>query len=131
MDGLFPVSTKIALYSEDKNSVLVIKMRTNQDVYELPGGHLHENEDPDAAMARELYEETGLTDIHFERKNFFVHSVAKGKIILAYTGMFDASMDLKPQLPDEGTPVLLSMNEFNEITTEANYKTFVLSNWPR
>ena len=126
MDGLFKVSTKAAIYTQDMHNVLVI--RINGTDYGLPGGHIHEGETPDAAIARELYEETGLTGIRLQRKDFFVH--ANGKVILAYTGSVQDSVTVaSQQAKSEGDPVWVSKVEFKALSIEQGYKRFVLSNW--
>ena len=49
-----------AILSEDKKSILLI-LRRDVPVWALPGGGVEENESPDTAVLREIFEETGLT----------------------------------------------------------------------
>jgi 8-oxo-dGTP diphosphatase len=46
------------LFSEDKSKVLLIKRR-DVPVWVLPGGGIEDNESADAAITREIFEETG------------------------------------------------------------------------
>lgn len=94
----------------------------------LPGGHIDENESPDVAMMRELYEECGIIPDSIVRKDFFMHS--NGKLILAYVGGI-TNTDLKSQQDNlEGRPVWISKSEFMKVEIEPNYREFVLNNWP-
>ncbi len=58
-DFLFRVSLK-AIIRNDKGQVLVVK-ETARSWWDLPGGGMDHDEDIKTALARELYEEVGLT----------------------------------------------------------------------
>jgi len=49
MKTLFKVSTKAAIFNQDKSKVLVIHMDKIND-YGLPGGHIDEGEDIEQAL---------------------------------------------------------------------------------
>lgn len=66
--------------------------------YGLPGGHLDAGETPDQGMARELFEELGLENVHLRHADFMQH--ANGKIILGYVGTLDPTTELKPQIEE-------------------------------
>jgi 8-oxo-dGTP pyrophosphatase MutT (NUDIX family) len=128
MHHLFKVVTKAAIYSHDKSKVLVIHMdRING--WGLPGGHIEENEEMDAAMSRELFEECGAEAESLKKVDFFYHS--DGKIVLAYVGTLKDDDIASMQGNLEGIPKWLTRQEFEDITIEPNYKKLVLDNWSR
>jgi len=54
------------IFSKDRTQVLIIQRR-DVPVWVLPGGCVEENEDPEKAVIREIFEETGLT-VNINRK---------------------------------------------------------------
>lgn len=56
---MIPESVAGAVFSEDRNSVLLI-LRRDVPVWVLPGGGIDSSESPDAAVVREILEETGF-----------------------------------------------------------------------
>lgn len=128
MHKLFNVSTKAAIYSVNKDKVIVIYMNEIND-HGLPGGHIEENETPDEAMSRELLEECGIVPDNLRHTDFFIHS--GGKLVLAYTGSSSA-LEFKSQQNElEGKPMWLSKDEFVATRVEKSYRDFVLVNWPK
>lgn len=123
----FEVSVKAAIYSLDRQKVLVMSLQNN--LYGLPGGHIEQNEQPDDAMERELFEEIGVRDLVLERKDFFIHG--NGRIILAYVTELDHRILVgSTETISEGTPLWLSMEQFHTLNIDRGYKQFVLDNWP-
>lgn len=131
MRSQFRVAVKAALFNHDKSKVLVIDIDYHND-WGLPGGHIEENETPDEAMVRELFEECGVRSSDLKHTDFFLHS--QGKLILAYVGTVD-SEELESQQTDpegeplEGKPRWLTKDEFEAITIEPGYRDLVLNNW--
>lgn len=81
--SLHKVTCKIALFSPEKDRVLVVEYGQNE--FGLPGGHLEEGETPEAAIVRELSEELGVSyKGTLKRADFWRH--VEGKIILGFTG---------------------------------------------
>lgn len=122
----FRVATKAALFNGDRSKVLVIHMDQNSD-WGLPGGHIEENETPDEAIARELFEECGVSSDNLKHADFFLHS--EGKLILAYIGTANSETLKSQQNELEGKPKWLTRNEFEAITIESWYRDLVLHNW--
>ena len=58
---------KIILFSGDKILTLISRMDNFKGHLDLPGGHIHYNEDLAAGLQREVKEETGLTITDFEK----------------------------------------------------------------
>ena len=52
----------VAKYKDD----FVFSYNKNRNGWEIPGGHIEENESWEEAAKREMYEETGATDIEVE-----------------------------------------------------------------
>ena len=52
--------TVSALVKNDKDEVLLVKTHWRSDTWEFPGGNVEEGESLDAAIAREVLEETGV-----------------------------------------------------------------------
>ncbi len=126
MKKLFKVSTKAAIFNHDNTKVLVIHMGYDDD-WGLPGGHVDEGETPDEAVARELFEECGVSSSNLKHADFFLHS--QGKLILAYVGTADDEV-LKSQQSDlEGKPKWLTKDEFTATRIEPGYRRLVLDNW--
>lgn len=126
MRKLFKVVTKAAIFNQDRTKVLVIHMAKNKD-YGLPGGHIEENESPDDAMRRELFEECGVELTDMEKIDFFTHS--NGKIVLAYTGALKSDVIVSQQDNLEGIPKWLNRKEFEDVVIESNYRKLVLDSW--
>lgn len=67
------VTVDAVVFTPDQNKVLLIRRKNDpfQDHWALPGGFIDENEAPETAVARELQEETGLTDLSFTPNGFW------------------------------------------------------------
>lgn len=76
------VSCKAALYTPDRTKVLIVESLPGK--FALPGGHMEEDETPDEAMRRELFEELGLEDVTLQHKDFWMHK--SGKLVLGFVG---------------------------------------------
>lgn len=124
------VSTKIALYDEHAERVLVM-VYPGRAAYGLPGGHLEKDELPDAAIVREVEEELGITISEYERKDFFLHKDTRGKVILAYTGRLAfATIFDEPQKSFEFGK-WVTRPEFEALPKiSIGYRKFILENWP-
>ena len=68
-EQLFHVGAK-ALIRNSQGQVLLLRNRrkNGEDYYDLPGGRLDIGETPEAAVARELQEEAGVTDVTVGKK---------------------------------------------------------------
>lgn len=126
MSAVYRVSTKAAIFSQNKDKALVIHM-DKIGRWGLPGGHVERGETPDEAIVRELREECGVTPSNLERVDFFMHS--EGKLILAYAGTANETELRSPQNDLEGVPKWLTKNEFEQIKIEPNYKALVVKEW--
>ena len=66
-DGLFRLSQKVALYDPARNAFLILVEQESErkslehagEPWDLPGGHLMRDEDPEIGLRRELQEELG------------------------------------------------------------------------
>lgn len=124
------VSAKAALYSEDGQSVLVMRYprrgRTG-----LPGGHVDKGESPEVALRREMIEELNLTAGHLERKDFFLSGEFEPRIILAFIGTIPGDSLMTPTDPTFEYGEWVSMDTFKTIDIiSPHYRQFVLENWP-
>jgi 8-oxo-dGTP pyrophosphatase MutT (NUDIX family) len=128
MKKLFKVSTKIALFDQSKEHVLVIYMDWDND-WGLPGGHVDEGETPQEAICRELMEECGIKADVIQKSDFFMHS--NGKLILAYVGTTSNTVLKSQQDNLEGMPKWLTRDEFEVVKIEPGYRELVLNNWPK
>jgi 8-oxo-dGTP pyrophosphatase MutT (NUDIX family) len=59
---------------------------------------MEDNETPDQAMARELQEELGLTNIMLTHRDFWLHD--NGKLILGFVGTLDETTPLVYQVEE-------------------------------
>lgn len=122
------VSTKVALYSYDKQRVLVMRYATVADG--LPGGHLEPTETPDQTIAREFAEELGAVLPPVVRKDFFRRETEKGTVILGYVGIAPQDFTMTPPRPDFEKGVWMTREELEATGIATEYRKFVLANWP-
>ncbi len=123
------VSTKLALYSNDLQSVLVMHYPARA-THGLPGGHVESKEHPDDAIRRELMEELTLSVDGLKRTDFFLRGVDRGPIILAYTAIAPADVSIVPTDPDFEYAQWISKDELAHTSMSPEYVRFVLQNWP-
>ena len=125
------VSTKIALYSDDLRSVLVMYY-PGRNIRGLPGGHVEPKENPDEAVRRELFEELTLTAGEMKRADFFLRHGTHGAIILAYTAIVPRDITIVPTDPKFEYAEWKTKAEIEQSTLSATeYTRFVLENWPK
>lgn len=67
-EQLFFLGVKALLLNSAGQALLVRVTRKDGSAYwDLPGGRVNKGEDPEAALKREVYEETGIADIRMGR----------------------------------------------------------------
>ena len=125
-----PVSTKLALYSHDFASVLLMHYPV-RGINGLPGGHVEVKENPDDTIKRELLEELTLSVDTMKRADFFLTSGKQSRIILAYTAIAPADVYIKPTRPRFEFGKWTTKEEVADIALSPEYKQFVLENWPK
>jgi 8-oxo-dGTP pyrophosphatase MutT (NUDIX family) len=123
------VSTKLALYSRNFSTVLVMHYPV-RNIYGLPGGHVEPQENPDDAIRRELMEELTLTVDTLRRADFFLREGDRGPIILAYTSIASEAIAVHPTRPEFEYGKWVTKDEVDHLQMSAEYKRFVLQNWP-
>lgn len=103
----------------------VLLARYLPGLYGLPGGHIDNDEHPDEAMARELKEELGLSDVTLRRGSFTRHE--NGKIVLFYTGILseDTRLQADPSELEAGEWVNIEQISSDKISL-GDYKDFTL-----
>lgn len=120
------VSVKVAVYSDDKSHVLVMKYGSG--VFGLPGGHLELNETPDEALVREFQEELGAVLPPVKRTDFFM----SGRLVLGFVALAPIDMPMDPPNPEKEHGVWVTRSEFDQIEDIADgYRTLVTENWPQ
>lgn len=124
------VSTKLALYSHDLNSVLLMHYPVRNS-YGLPGGHVEKKEKPDDTIKREVFEELTLTVATLKRTDFFLTTGSKGRLILGYTAIAPADIAIKPTRPKFEYGVWMSKDKVSDIGMSSEYTRFVIENWPK
>ena len=123
------VSTKVALYSHDLASVLVMHYPI-RNIHGLPGGHVEPQEHPDAAVRRELLEELTLSVDNLQRKDFFLRGGDKGPIILGYTAIAPEEVSIVPTEPSFEYAQWVPKEELGNIVMTPEYHRFIIENWP-
>lgn len=123
------VSTKLALYSHDLESVLAMHYPVRGH-YGLPGGHVEPKENPNETIKRELLEELTLTVDNIKRTDFFMRGGNKNSIILAFSAVAPADVEIVPANPEFEYGVWLTKAEIADVDMSQEYKRFVLENWP-
>lgn len=124
------VSTKIALYSTDLSSVLIMHYPI-RGISGLPGGHVESKESPDATIRRELMEELTVTLETIERSDFFLREGSKGPIILAFKAIAPVDLVIKPTNPKFEYAEWVKKDEVKNVRMSAEYIRFALENWPK
>jgi len=123
------VSTKLALYSHDLASVLLMHYPI-KGYYGLPGGHVEPREDPNDTIRRELLEELTLTVDTLKRTDFFRRSGESGPLILAFTATAPADVSIIPTDPNFEYGVWIAKADIAATDMAQEYIRFVLENWP-
>ena len=97
-EQLFQIGIK-AIIRNDENQMLLLK---SQDYWDIPGGRMDEDEDIEAALLRELYEEIGVDRI----ANKQLWDVAKAVKQLPYGDIMTSLMLIvyRVQLPADQIP---------------------------
>lgn len=130
MHARHKVSTKIAIYNHDGQSVLVMHY-PRRGVNGLPGGHVERGEQPDFALRRELKEELNMEIGDIRRADFFLREGATGSVILAYTATAPEGLVIQPSKPRDETAEWMHRDQIAGIPRiSSEYKRFVLENWP-
>jgi 8-oxo-dGTP pyrophosphatase MutT (NUDIX family) len=124
------VSTKLALYSHDLTSVLLMHYPL-RNIFGLPGGHVEPKENPNDTIRRELMEELSLTLYDIKRTDFFLRGGDHGPIILAFTSIAPINVDVVPTNPKFEYGVWVTKEQVSESNMSKEYIRFVLENWPR
>ena len=124
------VSTKVALYSHDKQKVLVMRY-VKSGLTGLPGGHVDKGEHPDDTLRRELVEELSLSLDTITRKDFFIRDRDGRAIILAYTAIAPENVSIQPTLPKKEIGEWVGKEDIAAMPNMVEaYKRFILENWP-
>ena len=121
---VFRVSCKIAFFSPDRASVLLIEQQPG--TYGLPGGHLEQGEAPDEGILREIQEELGIQyDGPLIHSDFWTH--ANGKIVLGFTGLLNQATEftIDPQEVTSTRWVTIEQLRCGEVNAGA-YHEFIL-----
>lgn len=130
MRKLFRVSTKAAVFDTSREKVVVVRRNKSKqwkyDAWDLPGGHLEDNEEPEIAISRELMEECGIKCENLQKAGFFLHNGVK--VVLAYTGTIE-NQELVASDGEEDTPLWLTKEEFMKLNIGSAYRDLVLSSW--
>ena len=124
------VSTKLALYSHDLASVLLMYY-PGRGIFGLPGGHVEPKEMPDLTIARELMEELELTVTNLKRSDFFLHPGKHDRIILGYTAVAPEEVYMNPPRPGFEHGKWISSADFADVVISDSYRQFVNDNWPK
>lgn len=124
------VSSKIALYSNDLERVLIMRYpKTGRNG--LPGGHVEKEEKPDDTLRRELIEELDLRVDDLKRTDFFLREGEYGPIILAYVAIAPADVAVNPTVPSKEFGEWVAKDAIEPmLNMSAEYKRFILENWP-
>lgn len=83
------IVVKSIIYNKKLGKILLVQRCNSDDIgagtWENAGGNVEQGETPELAMAREIYEETGLTEVHIERVAYVPLVNAKEPyLIIAY-----------------------------------------------
>lgn len=124
------VSTKIALYSSDLTSVLIMHYPV-RGLNGLPGGHVERKENPDVAIRRELMEELTLKIDDMKHADFFLREGNRGPIILAYTATAPTDVFIKPTRPEFEYAQWVAKDDVKDVAMSTEYIRFALENWPK
>jgi len=120
------VSTKLALYSSDLQTVLIMRY-PKRAISGLPGGHVDRGETPDDAIVRELMEELSITVDNMKRVDFFYNN----RIILAYTAIAPADIVITPTDPKYEYAEWVAKDDIQTTKMAPEYIRFILQNWPK
>ena len=124
------VSTKLALYSHDLNSVLIMHYPM-RDIFGLPGGHVEAKENPNDTIRRELLEELSLSVENLQRSDFFLREGDHGPIILAFSAIAPLDVSITPTNPKFEYAIWVAKDDVANVKMSSEYKRFVLEKWPK
>lgn len=121
------VSAKIALYNPARTHVILADY--GERGFGLPGGHLEADEEPEAALVREIKEELGfdLDPNIIERKDFWRHS--GGRIILGFIATIPDDQTISVNLDElAGAPWVKVSDIINGNVPVDSYAEFIKKN---
>ncbi|HXH26887.1 MAG TPA: NUDIX hydrolase [Candidatus Acidoferrum sp.] len=126
---LHPVSCKVAVFSPDGQTVLLLKRHDMDNLYILPGGHLEHDEQPEEAARRELQEEVGLTQLNnLTKRSFWLHEL-DGKVVLGFTA-YSSETELPPPPEANETAEWVPIESLAHMKLVDSYRDFILANRP-
>lgn len=117
-------------------SGLILVVSQNGDSWSLPKGHLESGEDALSAAKREIYEESGISDLQFvknlgeyERFKIGKNGVGEDKTELKVITLFlfkTSQTDLKPIDPQNPKAVWLEKEKVGELLTHPKDREFYI-----
>ena len=128
----FYVSNKLAIYSHDLKTVMLMEYRP-RGIWGLPGGHLDPDEEPEAAMARELQEELGVAVEGIKKADYFIRNFGEDgteTVILAYTAIAPEGFATYPTNYEKEHDIWVPPEQVPTFNMAESYKKFILENWP-
>jgi ADP-ribose pyrophosphatase YjhB (NUDIX family) len=90
---------RAVIISGDK--ILLVRSYIGHQRWSLPGGGIHKKETPNSAVAREVFEETGL---NFKADKFTF--IGEGQLSAGLPGMFAEAQFLLNRVPEQTQPTI-------------------------
>lgn len=81
------IAQKAIIFRDDK-ILLIRDPRESEEIWEIPGGRMNENEDPRAGLEREIFEELGVNCVVHEvihMEQFFQFSDGRNAFVIVYS----------------------------------------------
>jgi len=119
----FPVSVKGVLLIQDK----VVLLQNERDEWELPGGKLELDEDPESCVAREIEEELGLIVSVGTILDTWVYHIADGVVVLIITYGCKPKPSEISHSSEHKAVGLFSLDEINGLNMPDGYKKSIRS----